>query len=106
MIHLIEDIVHNDSLKIPLNSGYKKIFVEVASNRKIDIGILNESQLKKFYAGEDADVGTDWFENTRTLDRVFDFDEKAKRYLLFWSSNEEGNALVAYKMTPLEPIAE
>jgi hypothetical protein len=103
MIQLAEDISYMESRKVPLDPTLSKILIEVASNRKIDVAVVDAKQLKEFDdsdTGDEADI--DWIENTRSYDTVFDFPDGEKRYLLFWSSNEKGDAIVAYKVTPIK----
>ena len=104
MIQLAEDIEYLESRKIPLDPRHKRVFIEVASNRKIDIAILNAEQLKEFDDSETGeDVALDWIENTRNYELEFELPNEKKRfYLLFWNANERGDALVAYKITPLQ----
>jgi hypothetical protein len=103
MIQLAEDIEYLDFRKVPLNPKFKRVFIEVASNNKIDIAVVDADELSEFdesETGEDVDI--DWIVSLRNYDFEFEFpDSKAKYYLLFWNSNEEDDAFVAYKITPM-----
>jgi len=102
MIQLAEDIEYLESRKVPIDPKLRKVFIEVASTRKIDIAIVDAEKLQEFDesdTGDEAEI--DWTENTRNYDTEFDFPDGKKRYLLFWNSNEKGDAIVAYKITPI-----
>jgi hypothetical protein len=108
MIQLAEDIGYEDYRKIPLEAKYKKVLIEVASNRKLDVAVANEKQMKAFDEAEDAEnVDIDWIENIRSYDFEFEFPpEKQRHYLILWNSNEEyeddEGAIAAYKITAIE----
>jgi hypothetical protein len=105
MIQLVEDIEYQGSSKVPLppDPNYKKLFVEVASNRKIDIAIVDDRQLRHFETTDDEDPTIEWAENTRNYEEEFEFpNDRKKRFLLFWNSNEKEEAIVAYKITRLK----
>ncbi len=103
MIQLAEDLEFLDSRKVPLNPKLKRIVVEVASNRKIDVAVVDAAQEREFEespTGDEADI--DWIESVRNYDFEFQFPEnEGKYYLLFWNSNEKGEAMVAYKISPM-----
>jgi hypothetical protein len=104
MIQLAEDIEYWDSRKVPLDAKFKKVLIEVASNRKIDIAVVDADELEDFEESESGDdVEIDWIENTRNTEFEFDYpNDRKKRYLLFWNANEKGDAMVAYKITPID----
>ena len=103
MIQLAEDIEYLDSRKVPLNPKFKKVFIEVASNNKIDIAVVDADQMYGFDesdTGDDVDI--DWIEGVRNYDFEFEFpSSRQKYYLLFWNANEGDDAFIAYKITPL-----
>ena len=102
MIRLVEDIEHYDYVKVALDSKNKDVFIEIASNRKIDIAVVDEALLEEFDESDDgADVEIEWIENTRNHDFEYSLPDKKKRYLLFWNANEDDDAIVAYKITPI-----
>ncbi len=103
MIQLAEDLEYLDSYQVVLDPKYRKVFIEVASNQRIDIAVVDSEQLEEFEESDTGeDVKIDWFEKKRTLDLEFEFPgDRKKRYLLFWNSNDEDDAVVAYKITPV-----
>ena len=105
MIQLAEDLGYLDSRKILLDPRYRRVFIEIASNLKIDVSVVDASKMSAFDKsdnGDDVD-GIDWFDNTRACEFEFEFPSESnqKYYLLLWNSNEDDDAMIAYKVTPL-----
>ena len=105
MIQLAEDVDGYDARKVPIDPSWTRVLIEVASNRKIDIAVVNAVQAKAF---EDSDTGDDvdidWvMESTRQHDFEIEQsgDRKNKQFLILWNANEDKPAIVAYKFTPL-----
>src|SRR5438046_1724820 len=105
MIQLAEDIEADDSRKVPLDTSLRKVFIEVASNRLIDLAVVDGEQLRQFEKGKPDD--DDWQEKVRNWEEVFELPaDGSKRYLLFWNCNDSENAIVAYKITPIPGAVE
>jgi hypothetical protein len=108
MIQLAEDIEGYDARKVPIDGSWKRLLIEVASNRKIDIAVVDGETAKKFDDSDSGDdVGIDWIiESARQHD--FEWERPPGRttkvFLLFWNANEDDTAIVAYKFTSL-PIS-
>ncbi len=104
MIRLAEDIGFEDYRKVPLDPKFRKVLIEVASNHRIDIAVLDEAQYAAFEESEDGDVpGIDWIDEVRSHDFEFEWPEgQTKLYLVFWNWHEKGEAIVAYKITPMQ----
>lgn len=103
MIQLAEEVSYLDTRKVPLDPRQKRVFVEVASDRQIDLAVVDAEQLKQFdesSTGDDVDI--DWTEYVRSYEFEYEFPDRKKRYLLFWNANDRDDAVIAYKITPLE----
>ena len=105
MIQLAEDIEGYDARKVPIDPSLSRVLIQVASNRKIDIAVVDAATAKKFDKSETGDdVDIDWImENTRQHDFEFEApsDKKKQHYLLLWNANEDEPAIIAYKFTPI-----
>ncbi len=103
MIQLAEGIEYLETRKVPLDPRHKKVIIEVASNRPIDVAVVDADQLKAFDESDDGDdVDIDWTEYTRGHEFDYELPDRKKRFLLFWNANEEDEAVIAYKITPIE----
>jgi hypothetical protein len=104
MIQLATEVESLDSRKVPLGTRFKRIFLELASDRAIDFAIVNEKQLKDFEASETGDdVEIDWTAHVRAYEDEYELPEdNGKRYLLLWNANSDDDATIAYKITPLD----
>jgi hypothetical protein len=103
VIRLAEEIEYLETRKVPIDTKHKRIFVEVASNRLMDVAVVDADQLKAFDDSETGDdVDIDWTEYTRGHEFVYELPDHKRRFLLLWNANEEDTAVVAYKITPIE----
>lgn len=104
MIQLAEDVEYLESRKVPLDPMASRVLIEFASNRRIDVAVVDTEKLKEFddsEAGDDV-KGIEWYEKERARDFEFKIPDGKKYYLLFWNANDEKPAIIAYRVTPLE----
>ena len=105
MIQIAPDIDSTDYRKVPLpvNPRYKRLLIEVAADREVDIAIVGEKLLKEFEESETGDdVPIDWYQYIRSQDLEFEFPSgNGKQYLLLWNANAEDEATIAYKISPI-----
>ncbi len=101
MIQFARDVDGYDARKVQI--PYKHAFVEVASNRRLDIAIVSYEEASRFEEAESGDeVDIEW-DATETEQWEFEFirPDDRKYFLLFWNANDNKTAFVAYKITAL-----
>jgi hypothetical protein len=102
MIELTEAIRKDDFLKIPVPFKSGKVRIEVASNRPIDVAVLDPDEYKAFSKEADAEDDQEWHENMRQAEFDFEIPDPNKKYsLVLWNCNSDGKALAAYKLSLL-----
>jgi hypothetical protein len=98
MIRLIE-IEADEWRVISVPKIEKRLLVEIASDRRLDFGVLTDRNLTAFEADEDYDPVV-WFENMTWHDfEVPISDPSTKLSLVIWNANEASEARVAYRLS-------
>ncbi len=103
MIQTLDAIRFSDTRRVPINTVNKRrVLVEVASDRRVDMAIVTQLQFREFQNADDTDeLSFDLVEGLRTHDFVVDLAPESPLSLLIWNSNEDADAFVAYKITDL-----
>lgn len=105
MIQIAADIDSTDYRKVPLplNPRHKRLLIEVAADREVDVAVVNEKKLAEFEESETGDdVAIEWYQYIRSYDFEFEFPAgNGKQYLLLWNANADDEATIAYKISPL-----
>ena len=106
MIQLAAKIESLAVYTIRLIPHFRRLFVEIASDKEVDIAVVTEEQLRAF--NESAfgdDVAIDWIERVRQYDFECRIRPRGIQYLLIWNSYQDEPATVAYKVTGVESYA-
>ena len=101
MIELTETISSDDYLRVPLTFKSGRVQIEFASNRALDVAVLNVNEFNAFATQNNAEDDQQWFESVRQKDFVFEIPDSQKYVFVLWNCNSNKTAVAAYKFTLL-----
>ncbi|MCI0704460.1 MAG: hypothetical protein L0241_25680 [Planctomycetia bacterium] len=106
MIRFAENIEGLGGCSSPLSQNFRRLFIEIASDKDVDVAVVTEEQLRAFQESESGDdVAIDWIEQVRQYDFECRLLPRGKQYLLIWNSYQDEPVNVAYKITGVEEYA-
>jgi hypothetical protein len=85
---------------VPIPYHGKKIIIEAVSSKKIDFGIVDDPNLKKF-ENDDEFEAFEWHEDEKGP-RILEFfvpTDKKKYWLVFWNTNERSTTYITYNFS-------